>query len=1369
MSPLPQPTRSRWQPLRTGLVDLFYYDEETFEFRDGHLLLRGNNGTGKSKVLALTLPFLLDGRLTPARVEPDGDPHKRMEWNLLLGGKYSERLGYAWIEFGRLDEAGEPHYFTAGCGLKAVTGRAVQSWFFTTPLRVGEALTLIDEHDRTLSRERLKEALEGHGELIDTAARYRRALDETLFQLGEERYEALLSLLIQLRQPQLSKRPDERALSHALTEALPPLSQAVLADVAEAFRNLDAEREELESLREAQGAVEEFLHYYRDYTRIAARRRAREVRSAQSRYEKSSAALSGKRDEWIAAGTGQKQLEADGRRLREALAKARVEAEILRGSEEMRDARELKRAEEAAEREAREVQVRLEEERRLKGELQGKAERLRRARERVEKSAARLESARGELGAAAEAAGLGPLNGRVTAPLCLPNGPEQPGDALIDAADAQLREAAAKRREAIDHLQRLNREWQHAESEHTTAREAWQHEVDAGRRLDEEQAEAELAAEAEGGTLVTAFRRYAEGLRVLEMADPEAIAAELGDWATSLDGANPAAEAVDEAYRLQLRAIETERAEVRSRRQALQEECEQWRAERRRLEQGEHTRPPRPHVRDEAVRAGRPGAPLWQLIDFRPGVPPERAAAAEAALEASGLLDAWVLPDGGLLAPETWDTVLVPDTPAPAHLGDILCPAVDRNDPNAAALDDLVLERLLAAIGWGESAHPAWVAENGRWRLGPARGAWGKPRAEYIGLGAREAARRRRIAELEEWVAAHEALLAGLEAGLQRLDGELESADRERGALPADADLRAAHERVAHLAARRRHQQERIDRAEQKLHAARDRLHGASRARDEAAADLGLPIEAEALAELRDAVRDYAAAAQAFWPTLREHWQNRAALAEVTRDVAETHKRREAQRLRCQEAERSAEAAAVRRDTLRATVGEAAEAVLARLADAERRIEQGDRKIEQNGVEQRVLTGRIAALRTDITHLEEELRERNGQREAAVRALEQFAGEGLITTALPGLELPERRPWAADPAVRLARRMEETLAKVEDGDAVWERRQRGLMEHITAFQQALSRHGHQASAEPVGDLLVVRVVFQSKPQGPDELALNLQQEVAERGRLLSAREQELLENYLIDEVASHLQVMVSGAERMVAAMNEELERRPTSTGMRLRLQWTPIEAGDEAGGVSLPGGFAEVRRRLRQLAEAWTPEDREAVGGFLKQRIDEARADTRGGSLAEILERALDYRRWHHFVVERWQDGRWRKAYGPASGGERALVVTIPLFAAASSHYSSAAAHAPRLVMLDEAFAGIDDDARAKCMGLLAQFDLDFMMTSEREWGCYPDLPGLAIAQLVRREEFDTVFVSRWTWDGRRRHKDPDPVTAGHETDPELF
>jgi hypothetical protein len=46
---------------------------------------------------------------------------------------------------------------------------------------------------------------------------------------------------------------------------------------------------------------------------------------------------------------------------------------------------------------------------------------------------------------------------------------------------------------------------------------------------------------------------------------------------------------------------------------------------------------------------------------------------------------------------------------------------------------------------------------------------------------------------------------------------------------------------------------------------------------------------------------------------------------------------------------------------------------------------------------------------------------------------------------------------------------------------------------------------------------------------------------------------------------------------------------------------------------------------------------------------------------------------WHEFAIQRHQDGQWRSATGPASGGERVLVASVPLFAAASSYYTSSA------------------------------------------------------------------------------------------------
>jgi len=167
-----------------------------FRYENGHLLLRGDNGCGKSRVLALQLPFLLDGDIRPARVEPDRDPAKRMEWHLLMD-RFERRSGYTWIEFARLVD-GEAAYCTLGCGLDARKGQgAPRRWFFITSERIGIDLKLTQ--DRVpLTERQLREHFEstGVGKLYDKASTYRDAVDQALFKLGPTRYLALVNLLI---------------------------------------------------------------------------------------------------------------------------------------------------------------------------------------------------------------------------------------------------------------------------------------------------------------------------------------------------------------------------------------------------------------------------------------------------------------------------------------------------------------------------------------------------------------------------------------------------------------------------------------------------------------------------------------------------------------------------------------------------------------------------------------------------------------------------------------------------------------------------------------------------------------------------------------------------------------------------------------------------------------------------------------------------------------------------------------------------------------------------------------------------------------------------------------------------------------------
>src|SRR5262249_41218576 len=148
-------------------------------------------------------PFLFDGEVDAQRFEPDADPSKKVEWNLLLD-RYPDRTGYTWIEFGRCEKDRQEHYLTLGCGLSAVEGQpGVRLWFFITSQRIGQDLELVTDFKQILSQDRLRSKIGTAGRVFDNAGAYRQAVNEALFHLDEYRYGSLVNLLIQLRRPQL--------------------------------------------------------------------------------------------------------------------------------------------------------------------------------------------------------------------------------------------------------------------------------------------------------------------------------------------------------------------------------------------------------------------------------------------------------------------------------------------------------------------------------------------------------------------------------------------------------------------------------------------------------------------------------------------------------------------------------------------------------------------------------------------------------------------------------------------------------------------------------------------------------------------------------------------------------------------------------------------------------------------------------------------------------------------------------------------------------------------------------------------------------------------------------------------------------------
>lgn len=1334
---LPIPSTARWAPLRLGLSNLYKYDEEQFLFSAGRLLLRGENGTGKTRVLALTLPFLLDGEVRPSRVEPDADPSRRIEWHVHMD-RYHERIGYAWLEFGRLENS-QPRYCTLGCGMRALLGQQGLrgKWFFVSSARVGADFSLTDSDRSPLSHERLKQTISGRGTIYETAAEYRRAVDSALFGLGERRYAALVDLLLELRRPQLSRKLEEAQLSAALSQALSSLDESTINDLAEAYSGLEQDRRQLQSVEASVVAVRAFNAAHRRHVAAHAKRFSDEVRRNHHRYDSEQAAVreaqGAKQRAAEEARRAEKELEASETRRLEAT----TAEHALRQSPEMRTAGRLSQLRDSSAAAGRREQDDAQAGQEREAEALAAANDAAAAGARLEESSKALAKAAATSESAATRVGISGL------------GQDASPDRL-----GRLKEALRSRRVAAEEMRRFASRVRDERQRHG--------QENARVRAAEEQRDHILRAAGEANErLVQCRQDYLRNLAAwLESLvecklDSETVRASAPDWLAAPQGESPLRAALAEAADLRQRAIAKERASqehsddvLRLRREALGREVAQ-------LEAGIDPVPPALPHRDEAARAGRPGAPLWRLVDFKRGLGNEARAGYEAALQASGLLDGWVSPDGTLrLDPDGEAYLGGADAEAEGRtLDSILGVAIDPSEAASASISATSVHRILRTIGAEESAGLCWVSADGRWRNGPASGAWSKPAAGFVGAGARASARKSRLQTLAAEIGRIDAERRGLKAELDRLDAAAGAVRSEQQRAPSEDALRSSWTAVRAESTRLARAQEEVSVRQLQSAAVSAVLEQSLKARDQFAADARLADWIDRDAELSEALAALAIAVHRLGDAAEAEERSRQESLRVAKHLKEVQSLTRAAGERHQRSARAAAALATELRELEAAQGAAATAVLRRLDEVIAEARRAEAAIDEaRETEHAALLAKGAAEGSEMA-AQQRLAESAEQRANAIRILREVAAGGILAVLggkheLPGASATDTT--VLDLARSLARELKDTATDERSMDQL----QVQANDAFQAFQRALSSADMAPTAEARHGILHVTLPFEGRSYGTAEVETLLGEEAAQRRQMLSAQERKIIETFLIDEAAAHLHDLIHEADRWVALVNRELESRPMSSGMALRFRWA---VSGEA-----PEGAEAARDRLLRPSHAWSADDRQGLGDFLQRQIalSRERESATAATWQEQLSEALDYRRWHRFVIERKNHlGRWvpltKRSHGTASGGEKAVALTMPQFAAAAAHYQ-AAPLAPRLILLDEAFVGIDDKMRRECMGLLAAFDLDVVMTSEREWGCYNTVPSLSIYQMAASG--DCVATTRYVWDGKRRVREPDPA-----------
>ena len=281
---------SRWQANKIGLINFWYYDEQEFPFVKGRMLLRGSNGSGKSVTMQSVVPLLLDGNMSPERLDPFGSRDRKMSSYLLEedDGR-EERTGYLYLEFKRKDS---DTYLTIGMGIRARRGKPLDKWYFglSDGRRIGKELILYKETDEkvTLSKKELENRIGNGGQVFDRQADYMDYVNRQVFGFETvDEYREMIDLLIQLRTPKLSKDFKPSVINDILSDSLQPLSDEDLRPMSEAIENMDNMSMNLKSRQEAKAAAEKIGRVYDRYNRLMLLGKASDLVQAEELLEKS--------------------------------------------------------------------------------------------------------------------------------------------------------------------------------------------------------------------------------------------------------------------------------------------------------------------------------------------------------------------------------------------------------------------------------------------------------------------------------------------------------------------------------------------------------------------------------------------------------------------------------------------------------------------------------------------------------------------------------------------------------------------------------------------------------------------------------------------------------------------------------------------------------------------------------------------------------------------------------------------------------------------------------------------------------------------------------------------------------------------------
>lgn len=1346
----------RWKMNRIGFVNFWLYDEEEFEFMDGKLLLRGQNGSGKSITTQSFIPFILDGDRTPSRLDPFGSSDRRMEYYFLGEEGKEEATGYLFLEF-KMQDAEE--YRTIGIGQRAKRGKSMDFWGFILldGRRIGYDLWLYKEMGSTklpYDKRELREVLGEENLLTDSQSEYKKLVNQYIFGFRKgEQYEQFIKLLVKVRAPKLSKEFKPTKVYDILNESLQTLSDEELRTMVEAMEKMDEIQDSLEMLNRAYADVNIIRKEYIRYNQYVLAKKAAsylkkegETEAARQRFEAEQAekikleeelkAISQELAELsdrekLARTEREGLIDTDIRgihdrlcRMREEKAEAERKVDSLKQKiEEYREKiylkeGELKRCEEMLEeyqqslaqrkqelREEQEILQWEEHENVLRFLGMEQSEGMEEFSKKIASYKSRLEECRKEIHAYEEI--------RRRYDECAER---------LEAVSREKTEGELALREAEQQVTESRDRWVVQLYDHAREAECWKPDKSVLQKAEEQVQSYQDASDAE--KVQELLRSDYEEQRLVRLDEKQA------------------AEHQTDLFKEKYDALKQELEEVsgKSEIEPCRSECVL-------------------QTRECLKKADIDAVPFYAAVEFADGLAEEECARLEAQLESMGILDALVVsekdfPKIAELCPEFADTVLyVPKAGTSKFSKLIVSEDVNPDMKNSV---QRILSNLYESPAEGNGIY---LSEEGQFLQGLLAGKARKTEAEFLGRLTRQRKREQRIARLRGELADAEQELLRMQSRSKELAAGIEKLEQEYRGLPMFREINLSVEQQRQCGSalerileeyRKAEMQERKCAAEKQgqyqimLQKCKPLPYGRTEAEyEEAAAALeGYQVLWGEAKELLLKLEHERALHSTARETLEQNEQIQDDAFADKRTYTAKIKEFDIQISQCEEYLNSPE------------IAEKAQ----RIERLDEEIEAARRKIKNLENQSLLMTNRHEGLENTEQQKKKCLQELIAE-ETCLRSLfEEELSLKLIMEQGTRTLLE-----CAGEAVRLLREGDKNREYADMLHALIEVYQKhigSLANYGTSLEECFeTKEGYAGVGEdfsPLRKRMRVVSAWNGKKVYLEEFYQILKTAIEETELLIKQKDRELFEDILSQTISQQLTDRIAESRNWVKDMSALMKELDTSMGLSFSLEWKPRSAESEQ-----ELDTAELEQILLRDRDLLTAEDIEKVAEHFrskirmeKRQLEEADSPI---NYMELVRDALDYRKWFEFRMFYRQGTENRKpltnaAFNRFSGGEKAMAMYVPLFAAVNAQYKKADYEQhPRILALDEAFAGVDDKNISSMFELVHKMDFDYIMNSQALWGCYETVKGIRISELHRPMNSQIVTVIRYIWNGHER------------------